>query len=35
MPPAHIAVIGTATIQMVEEEGPGAVGPFLSGLRRN
>jgi len=32
---ADIAVIGTATIQMVEEEGPGAVGPFLSGLRRN
>lgn len=32
---ADIAVIGTATIQLVDEKGPGAVGPFLSGLRRN
>ena len=30
---ADIAVVGTGTIQLVQEEGPGAVGPFLSGLR--
>jgi tryptophan synthase alpha chain len=30
---ADIAVIGTRTIRLVEEEGPGAVGPFISSLR--
>jgi tryptophan synthase alpha chain len=30
---ADIAVIGTATIRMVEERGPEAVGPFIAGLR--
>ena len=28
-----IAVIGTATIRLVEEQGPEAVGPFIAGLR--
>jgi tryptophan synthase alpha chain len=30
---AEIAVIGTATIKLVDERGPAAVGPFLAGLR--
>jgi tryptophan synthase alpha chain len=30
---ADIAVIGTATIRLVEERGPAAVGPFIAGLR--
>jgi len=30
---ADIAVIGTRTIRLVEEEGPGAVGPFIASLR--
>jgi len=30
---ADIAVIGTATIRLVEERGPEAVGPFIAGLR--
>lgn len=30
---ADIAVIGTATIRLVEEQGPEAVGPFIAGLR--
>jgi tryptophan synthase alpha chain len=30
---ADIAVIGTRTIRLVEEEGPEAVGPFIAGLR--
>ena len=30
---ADIAVIGTATIRLVEEKGPEAVGPFIAGLR--
>ena len=30
---ADIAVIGTATIRLVEEQGAGAVGPFIAGLR--
>ena len=30
---ADIAVIGTATIKLVEEKGPEAVGPFIAGLR--
>jgi tryptophan synthase alpha chain len=30
---AEIAVIGTATIRLVDEQGPEAVGPFLAGLR--
>lgn len=30
---AEIAVVGTATIRLVEEKGPEAVGPFLAGLR--
>ena len=30
---ADIAVIGTATIRLVEEQGPQAVGPFIAGLR--
>jgi len=30
---ADIAVIGTATIRLVEEKGPAAVGPFIAGLR--
>jgi len=30
---ADIAVIGTRTIKLVEEEGEEAVGPFISGLR--
>ncbi len=30
---ADLAVIGTATIRLVEEQGPEAVGPFLAGLR--
>lgn len=30
---ADIAVIGTRTIQLVEEGGPSAVGPFISSLR--
>ncbi|MEW6594048.1 MAG: tryptophan synthase subunit alpha [Thermodesulfobacteriota bacterium] len=29
---ADIAVIGTATIRLVEEKGPAAVGPFIAGL---
>lgn len=29
---ADIAVIGTATIKLVEEKGPDAVGPFIAGL---
>ena len=31
---ADIAVIGTATIRLVEEKGPEAVGPFIAGLRQ-
>ena len=30
---ADIAVIGTRTIRIIEEEGPQAVGPFIAGLR--
>jgi tryptophan synthase alpha chain len=30
---ADIAVIGTATIKLLEEQGEKAVGPFLAGLR--
>jgi len=30
---ADIAVIGTATIRLVEEKGTAAVGPFIAGLR--
>jgi tryptophan synthase alpha chain len=30
---ADIAVIGTRTIRLVEEKGPGAVGPFIASLR--
>ncbi len=30
---ADIAVIGTRTIHLVEEKGPGAVGPFIASLR--
>jgi tryptophan synthase alpha chain len=30
---ADIAVIGTRTIRLVDEEGPTAVGPFIAGLR--
>ncbi len=30
---ADIAVIGTATIRLVDGEGPEAVGPFIAGLR--
>lgn len=30
---ADIAVIGTKTIRIIEEEGPQAVGPFIAGLR--
>ena len=30
---ADIAVIGSETIRIVDEHGPGAVGPFLAGLR--
>ena len=30
---ADIAVIGTETIRMVDEEGTEAVGPFIAGLR--
>ena len=30
---ADIAVIGTATIRLVEEQGAAAVGPFIAGLR--
>jgi len=30
---ADIAVIGSATIRLVEEQGPEAVGPFIAGLR--
>jgi tryptophan synthase alpha chain len=30
---ADIAVIGTQTIRIVDEQGPGAVGPFIEGLR--
>ena len=30
---ADIAVIGSQTIRLVDENGPGAVGPFIAGLR--
>ena len=30
---ADIAVLGTRTIRLVDEEGPTAVGPFIAGLR--
>ncbi|MDF1577234.1 MAG: tryptophan synthase subunit alpha [Desulfurivibrionaceae bacterium] len=30
---ADIAVIGTKTIRLVDEQGPAAVGPFIAGLR--
>ncbi len=30
---ADIAVLGTATIKLVEEQGAGAVGPYIAGLR--
>jgi tryptophan synthase alpha chain len=30
---ADLAVIGTATIRLVEEKGTEAVGPFIAGLR--
>ncbi len=30
---ADMAVIGTATIRLVDEKGPEAVGPFIAGLR--
>ena len=29
---ADMAVIGTATIKLVDAQGPGAVGPFIAGL---
>lgn len=32
---ADMAVIGTATIKLVDEEGPEAVGPFIAGLSGN
>ena len=32
---ADMAVIGTATIRLVDEQGPGAVGPFIAGLLKN
>lgn len=32
---AQMAVIGTATIRLVDELGPAAVGPFISGLVQN
>ncbi|OGQ98980.1 MAG: tryptophan synthase subunit alpha [Deltaproteobacteria bacterium RIFOXYD12_FULL_55_16] len=32
---ADLAVIGTATIRLVEEKGPEAVGPFIAGLIRH
>jgi tryptophan synthase alpha chain len=32
---ADIAVIGTATIRLVEERGPAAVGSFIAGLREH
>jgi len=32
---ADIAVIGTATIRLVEEKGAEAVGPFIAGLRQH
>jgi tryptophan synthase alpha chain len=31
---ADMAVIGTATIRLVDELGPDAVGPFIAGLRK-
>jgi tryptophan synthase alpha chain len=30
---ADMAVIGTATIKLVDARGPAAVGPFIAGLR--
>jgi tryptophan synthase alpha chain len=30
---ADIAVIGTATLKLIEEQGEEAVGPFIRGLR--
>jgi tryptophan synthase alpha chain len=30
---ADMAVIGSQTIRLVDEQGPGAVGPFIAGLR--
>ncbi|MFO7604775.1 MAG: tryptophan synthase subunit alpha [Desulfurivibrionaceae bacterium] len=30
---ADIAVIGTRTIRLIDEQGPAAVGPFIAGLR--
>ena len=32
---ADMAVIGTATIRLVDEQGPEAVGPFMAGLQAN
>jgi tryptophan synthase alpha chain len=29
---ADMAVIGTATIKLVDAQGPAAVGPFIAGL---
>jgi tryptophan synthase alpha chain len=29
---ADMAVIGTATIKLVDSQGPAAVGPFIAGL---
>jgi tryptophan synthase alpha chain len=31
---ADIAVVGSETIRLVDEQGPEAVGPFLASLRR-
>jgi tryptophan synthase alpha chain len=31
---ADMAVIGTATIKLVDSQGPAAVGPFIAGLLR-
>lgn len=31
---ADIAVVGSATLRLVDEKGPTAVGPFIAGLRR-
>jgi tryptophan synthase alpha chain len=30
---ADMAVIGSETIRLVDEQGPDAVGPFIAGLR--
>ena len=30
--PLRVAIIGTATIRLVDEQDPDAVGPFIAGL---